>query len=142
MLEPYLSFFLGHWMLTAAFLVVAVVFLFNEWRQRAFGAVRVTDQELVNLLNHSDAVVIDIRAIEQFQMGHILGAINLPKAQLEGQLQSLQKYKTKALVFVCGNGTEAPEVCRGLMKSGFTKLHYLSTGMTGWIQNGMPVVKK
>jgi rhodanese-related sulfurtransferase len=99
-------------------------------------------QELVNLLNHSAAVVVDIRSAVRFEQGHIIGAINLPQEDFANRLNFLNKYKSKPIILVCAQGMDAPKMAKVLLANGFTQLYFLANGMDGWRQDGMPLVNK
>ncbi len=141
-MEAYFSFLMQHWMLSGTFALLLLLFLLNEWRHRSFGVPGISNQQLVDLLNHSGGVVVDIRAQQGFSKAHILGALNVPQAELAQRLHSLGKYKAKPIIVVCGNGNEAPKVCKLLQAAGFEKLHYLKNGMQGWVQESMPTTQK
>lgn len=141
-MDPFVAFFIEHWILSSTFIVILLLFLANEWRHRTFGLPRVSHTQLVDLLNHSHATVVDVRSHELFEQGHILHAINLPQAQIVEKLNSLNKYKAKPVILVCGQGLDSPKVGQVLIKQGFTQLYCLTGGMGAWLSNGMPVVKK
>ncbi len=141
-MDPFLIFFMQHWILTTAFIMVAILFLVNEWWHSAHGVPSVGPLELVGMLNHSSAVVVDIRAKASFIQGHILGAINLPEEDFGNDYAPLQKYKTKPVILVCAKGFSAPKMAKTLAKNGFTSLYYLTGGMEAWQTQNMPVAKK
>lgn len=142
LMDPIIAFLINHWILSTAFVVLAVAFLLNEWRTRAFGMKAISPQELVNLLNHSGAGLIDLRHADRFSKGHILGAQNIPEKDLPKRLNALSKFKTKPLILVCASGMDAPKLSSQLKKEGFTQLYYLAGGMSLWQSNGMPLVNK
>ena len=141
-MDSFISFLINHWILSSVFVVLVVAVLINEWRMKAFGMQGVNPQELVNLMNHAGAGVVDLRSEEQFLRGHILGAINIPEKELPNRLGILNKYKSKSLVLICATGMASPKLSTQLKKEGFTQLYYLSGGMNLWQSNGMPVVNK
>ncbi len=141
-MDPYISFLVEHWMLSAAFGAILLLLIGNELRQRSFGVPGVSPQQLVDLLNHKDAVVIDIRSHERFDLGHILGAHNIPSENFEPGLKTLNKYKAKPIVLVCAQGNDSPKKGKVLKQNGFTELYHLSGGMDAWHAQGMPVTKR
>lgn len=136
------AFLIKHWALSSA--VVGLLFLFaaNEWRYRRYGLPKVDPQELITLVNHQGAVVVDIRSKAHYDMGHILGAISIPAAEMESKLSTLSKYKNKAMILVCATGLEAPKLSALLTAKGITPLYYLAGGLANWQSQGMPCVKK
>ncbi len=142
MMDPYIAFLVEHWMLSAAFGAIVLLLIGNELRQRSFGVTGISSQQLVDLLNHKDAAVIDIRSRERFDLGHILGAINIPSENFGSSLKTLQKYKNKPIILVCGNGIDSPKKGKVLKENGFTDLYHLNGGMEAWHAQGMPVAKR
>lgn len=140
-MDPLLVFFVKHWMLSSAFLVLVVVFLLNEWRHRAMGIPSLDPQQLVNLLNHNGGVAVDVRSQVSYQQGHIIGAQSIPQEELAAKLNVLNKYKSKPIILVCARGLDAPKMAKLLAANGFNQLYFLANGMEGWVSNGMPLVK-
>lgn len=141
-MDSIISFLASHWILSTTFVVLVLLFLVNEWRNHISGMKGINPQELVNLMNHSGAVLIDVRTQERFTQGHILGAQNIPEKDFANRLNALNKFKSKPLVLVCGQGADAPKLSSLLVKGGFSQLYYLAGGMNVWQANGMPVVNK
>lgn len=141
-MDSLVKFFMEHWILTSVFVVIALLLLINEWRQRTHGLQGLSVAKVVDLINHSGAVVIDVRASEAFKKGHIVNSINLPKAEIANRLNQVAKYKKKPVVLVCHAGLEAPKAAEELQKHGFENLSFLSGGVEAWKSDAMPVVTK
>ncbi len=141
-MDPYISFLVEHWMLSGLFGVILVLLLGNELRHRAFGVPGLSPQQLVDLLNHKDAVVVDTRASERFNLGHILGAMNIPAENVGSSLKTLNKYKNKPIILICGLGADSSKLSKIFKANGFTELYHLSGGMDAWHAQGLPVAKK
>jgi 3-mercaptopyruvate sulfurtransferase SseA len=60
---------------------------------------RVTVQEAKALADRGEAVIVDVRAKEQYEGEHIKGSISVPRAELVARLGDLPK--DKLLVFYC-----------------------------------------
>ena len=43
----------------------------------------ITNPEAVHLMNNEEAVVIDLRSIDEFQRGHIIGSVNLLPTEIK-----------------------------------------------------------
>jgi rhodanese-related sulfurtransferase len=140
--DAILNFIVAHWILGAAFVGVLILLVLNEWRFRGRGMVKLNTQQLVEKLNHSGAVVVDIRSAERFQLGHILHAINIPEAEVQTRSTQLNKYKNKPIIIVCATGIDSPKAGKILKDQGFSELYYLYGGMQEWNSQNMPVSKK
>tara|TARA_R110002110_G_scaffold65206_4_gene179995 strand:- start:77344 stop:77784 length:441 start_codon:yes stop_codon:yes gene_type:complete len=140
-METYWLFFTEHWALSSAFVVLLILFLANEWRNRGVGAFAVSPQEMVGLLNHSRAVVIDIREKEMFEQGHILGAMNILQSEMEGKKKILNKYRSKPIIFVCQNGLSSSKARQWLLQEGFEEVYSLKGGIENWKTENLPISK-
>ena len=141
-MNPYISFLMEHWIAASGFVIILLILVINEWRHRAFGVQGITPQQLVEILNHANGVVLDVRAKEQFEKGSVLNAINIPYDDVKNQLNTLSKYKTKPVIVVCQKGLSAPKTANLLKNEGFTQVYYLEGGIEVWQSNGMPIFKK
>ena len=47
------------------------------------------------------ALLVDVRSPEEYQAGHISGAINIPAERIRGEAGLLPKDKTKPIIFYC-----------------------------------------
>lgn len=98
-------------------------------------------QELVNLVNHSGAVILDVREPKEYEDGHIVDAINIPQNAIESRLSELNDFKDKPVIVVCKMGQSAGITGTALHKAGFQQVRRLSGGMAEWRNQNLPVVK-
>ncbi|MEX0943231.1 MAG: rhodanese-like domain-containing protein [Pseudomonadales bacterium] len=138
MVEQLFEFAGNHYILVGTFLFLLVAFFVNEGKQ---GGTAIATGGLVNLINHQDAVVLDVRDSKDFAGGHIAGAINVPYSSLEGKIPELETYKARPVVLVCKLGQHAGAAGRKLRAQGFEDVRRLSGGMAEWTGANLPVVK-
>ena len=100
-------------------------------------AVRATD-----LINHENAVVVDVRPMADFHQGHIIGAINIPSNGFANQLKQLEKYKGRPIVVSCRSGAQSAPACATLRKAGFERVHNLRGGVLAWQNANLPLTRK
>jgi rhodanese-related sulfurtransferase len=125
----------------AAFAVAAALaVLINELRMRAAGFAALAPQEVIRLMNQG-ATVLDMRAQQEYQQGHITGARHFDPGQLASAADSLRKYKEKALIVYCDQGSGAATAVRSLTKQGFTKVFNLRGGIAAWRAENLPLAR-
>ncbi|MGB6976510.1 MAG: rhodanese-like domain-containing protein [Gammaproteobacteria bacterium] len=139
-MEQFITFIMHHWPLSLAFLVVLILLILEESRGALLGAPRISPQEATRLLNHENAVVVDVREATAYDSGHILGAINVPQNKIENELPQLEKLKDKPIIVVCASGQESLKAANKLRKPG-VKVHVLAGGLNAWRNAGLPLVK-
>ncbi len=139
-MQDILSFIQNHWMLSTALIIIFVLLLVIEWIRNKQGARRISPQEATQLMNHQDAVLVDIRPADAFKTGHIVGSISIPFAELENKPKKLEKYKSKPIILVCAAGLESARAATLLMKIGLSAF-ILAGGIRSWRDAEMPLVK-
>ncbi|MBM4403146.1 MAG: FAD-dependent oxidoreductase [Candidatus Cloacimonetes bacterium] len=72
------------------------------------------------------ALLIDVRMEDEFALGSIEGAVNIPVDGLRNRLSEIPKDKT--VILFCGIGQRAYLAARILMQNGFSKVFNLSGG--------------
>ena len=138
-----LAEFIGnHLYLSLAFMAVLFLYimLFMSEKMQAFANVNTT--ELTQLVNHKNAIVIDTRANDAFNSGHIVNAINIPLAELISSESSVEKFKGKTVITYCVSGLTSKSACKHLIKSGVENVYNLTGGMNSWLNEKLPVVSK
>jgi len=125
----------------AAFAVAAAVaVLINELRLRASSVGALAPQEVIRLMNQG-ATVLDMRAQQAYQEGHISGARHFDAGQLPNASDALKKYKERALIVYCDKGTSAAAAVRTLSRQGFTKVFNLRGGIAAWRAENLPLAR-
>ena len=109
--------------------------------RRGAGGPWVSTLQATQLMNRDDAVVVDLRAADEYAKGHILGARSIPIADLERRAGELDKYKSKPVIVHCGDGNRAGAGIPLLRKQGFANVVNLSGGYAAWQQAGLPTEK-
>ena len=95
----------------------------------------------VQLINRERAVVVDVSETEEFALGHVGGAKNVPVSQLEQRLPEVVKNKTVPLIVVCPSGTRAARGAAIARKLGYDKAQALAGGLKAWKEANLPVEK-
>jgi len=133
------QFITNHWELWLALVLILLAIYINELISQKKRAKELSPQAAVNLINHENAVVVDLRDAESFSKGHIIDAIRA-SAEDFGQ-QRMKKYKDKAIILVCAKGLQATSLASKLKKEGFLQVMVLSGGLAAWQAAELPIVK-
>ncbi|MBF0254407.1 MAG: rhodanese-like domain-containing protein [Candidatus Omnitrophica bacterium] len=84
-------------------------------------------------------LILDIRDPEDYQAGHLPGAINIPLKTLGYRVYSLDK--TREVIAYCDHGIQSRVACQVLTSAGFKDVYNLTGGLDAWtypleVQNG------
>ncbi|NIM28230.1 MAG: rhodanese-like domain-containing protein [Gammaproteobacteria bacterium] len=136
------EFIANHSSLVLAFVVILAMLLWTLWQGASRGLKKLSPMDATQLINHEDAVVLDVRSDGEFKQGHIINAVNIPQKTLEEQLSKLEKYRDRPIITACRNGQIALGVGNRLRKQGFEKVYNLAGGLMAWEGANLPLVKK
>jgi rhodanese-related sulfurtransferase len=98
-------------------------------------------QAMVQLMNREKAVVIDVCEPDEFSRGHVIGAKNLPLAQVNDKLPQWVKNKSTPVIMVCQVGARSSRAAAVARKLGYENAHSLSGGLRAWVAASMPTEK-
>lgn len=135
------TFVLEHWFLFLGFFAALAMLIASFFKERLLGFREIKPAEAVEMINHQDAVVVDVREPEEFAAGHILNAINVPLAALVDRAGELEPYRARPLIVYCRSGSRAARASSLLRRLDFPSLTKLSGGMMAWERAGLPVSK-
>ncbi len=134
-----MNFIIDNWYLFFIALASGGMLLAPLVREATGGTL--TPANAVLLINREKGVVIDVSEPEEFAAGHVVGAKNVPLAQLEERLPLVVKNKALPVVLVCTKGARAQRAVGVAQKLGYDKAQALAGGMKAWRDAAMPVEK-
>lgn len=133
------QFITNHWQLWLALVVVLLAIFINEFIAQKQRGKELSATAAVEMINHENAIIIDLRDAETFRAGHIIDAINATADDFSQQ--RMVKYKTKPIIFVCARGLQSAPLTAKLRTQGFTQPMVLAGGIAAWQAASLPLVK-
>ena len=103
----------------------------------SFGDVTVEEAKSLVESNVS-LIIVDVRTREEYDSGHIEGAILIPVSELEGRINELSK--EEEFLIYCRTGNRSSNSVNILKANGYTKIFHMNDGIIAWIQAGYPTV--
>jgi rhodanese-related sulfurtransferase len=95
----------------------------------------------LQLINHKNALVLDVRDEGEYKAGHILNSAPIQLGKLKERIGELEKYKEQPIVVVCRSGNRSVSACMMLGKSGFNQVYNLAGGIIAWQKANLPLEK-
>ena len=86
-------------------------------------------------------LVLDVRARDVYDIGHIGDARNIPAADIASQADTLKRWREKNVIVYCDSGIGGGGAVRSLSKLGFAKVFNLAGGLDAWRKENLPIVK-
>lgn len=134
-----LDFFMTNWQLSGLMLLVIGAYVVFEVMQQFMVGNSVSPEEAVAMINHQNAVVLDVRTPQEFATGHILDSIHVDTTESDAKLKHLNKYSQKPVIVVCAHGKRSGLFLKRLQSLGFTDAINLTGGLHAWQNAGLPL---
>lgn len=109
--------------------------------KRGGGATALSPLEATQLINHRNAIVVDVRDEKDFAAGSLAGARNIPFTALATRASELVRFKSRPVLIVCGAGPESAKSIEQFKAQGFEEAYSLAGGAAAWRQAGLPLVQ-
>jgi rhodanese-related sulfurtransferase len=135
-----LEYLSHHPYLAGGAVLVAIALAAYEIRARLQAFAALSAMQAVRLMNQG-ALVLDLRARESFDAGHIGDARNVPAAELAAQADTLKKWREKTVITYDDSGSGGATGARILAKLGFKQVFNLEGGLNAWVKDNLPLTK-
>ena len=107
--------------------------LINEAKQRIR---EISPRDAVALHREGgDAVFVDVREPNEWNLGRVPGSVFIPRGTLEGQIEQ-RVPRDRRIVLYCAAGNRSALAADTLRQMGYTKVESLADGWRGWVGAG------
>ena len=83
---------------------------------------------------------MDVREVDEWQEGHLPGAVHVPRGNLESRIERVAPDKAQTVLLYCAVGARSAFAAKTLSELGYTNVHSLAGGITDWKQQGLEIV--
>jgi molybdopterin/thiamine biosynthesis adenylyltransferase/rhodanese-related sulfurtransferase len=90
-------------------------------------------------IESGEPVVVDVREQDEWDEGHIPGAVHVPRGHLESRIERLAPDTARPVVVYCSAGNRSAFAAKTLTELGYDDVVSLAGGFTDWKRNGFPV---
>ena len=99
---------------------------------------RINLDEAAEMLKTDESLVVDVRNLDEWQSGHVEGAIHIPVDDILGRVNELPT--DKDLLFICAMGVRSGLACEMTAAMGLSveRLYNIEDGTAAWIEKGLP----
>jgi rhodanese-related sulfurtransferase len=134
-----MSFIEKNWMLILVMFVSGAMLLWPILQRRFSPMKEVGNLNVTHLINHKNALLLDIREDKEFEGGKMPDAVHIPLSQLDARGAELAKMSGRPVVVYCSRGQRSRSAAGALAKLGFTEIYSLHGGLKAWKDAGLPV---
>lgn len=94
--------------------------------------VSIDGTEAKRLINEENAIIIDVRSLEEYGSGHIKDSINIPVDTIElEKIEQVISSKENKIIVYCRSGNRSRQAAQLLIDLGYTNVYDLG-GINNW----------
>lgn len=134
-----MSFIEKNWMLILVMFLSGAMLLWPILQRRFSPVKEVGNLNVTHLINHQNAVLLDVREAAEYPGGRLPNAIQIPLSELPARVGELEKLKGRPIVVYCARGQRSRGAGHVLAKLGFADIYQLHGGLKAWKDAGLPL---
>jgi rhodanese-related sulfurtransferase len=134
-----MAFIEKNWLLILAFVASGVMLVWPVIARRFSPVKEIGTLNVTQLINHQNAVLLDVRETGEFAGGKLPNALHIPLSQLAGRGGELAKLTARPIVVYCALGRRGRGAGGVLAKLGFANIYMLHGGLKAWKDAGLPL---
>jgi len=90
-------------------------------------------------LDEDPPALLDVREQNEWDEGHIPGAVHVPRGFLESKIEIAVPDRSQPVIVYCSGGNRSAFAAKTLEELGYEDVASLAGGFTDWKRNGLPV---
>lgn len=83
--------------------------------------------------------LLDVRGLDEWERGHLKGAIHIPRGEMEAHVESALPDKSREVVIYCAGGVRSLLAGETLKALGYENVISMAGGYGDWADAGLPV---
>lgn len=117
--------------------IIALLLFFSVRRMLLLRSLTTyTPLEVRKKLKQRNAVLLDVRTLNEHRQSAINGSVHIPLHELRWRADELQRYKNKEIVCYCATGNRSASAAATLKKLGYNAAN-LKGGIAEWKLSGL-----
>lgn len=137
-MEQYIEFIGKNPILFIILAVIVGMIVWTELRRFTRGFKDLTPLQVVQMMNHDNALLLDVREDAELNQGRISGAKHIPLSVLKQRIEELRKYCDKPIIAFCRSGNRSVQACSMLKKHQFENVFHMKGGLLAWESAQLP----
>ena len=82
-----------------------------------------------------DVAFLDVREPNEWNLGHIPGAVHIPRGQLETNIEQ-RLPRDREIVIYCASGNRSALAADTMQQMGYARVSSMAGGWRDWVQSG------
>lgn len=117
----------------AIIIIISIgIFIFKKGHESNVQYVKISAKEAKEIIdNNSDIIILDVRREDEYQTGHIEGAVCIPNEVISSQAENLLPDKEQEILVYCRSGNRSSQATNKLLDLGYTNVRDFG-GIIDW----------
>jgi molybdopterin/thiamine biosynthesis adenylyltransferase/rhodanese-related sulfurtransferase len=112
---------------------------YRELLQQVKGEIAEVDAARArDFISERGAAIVDVRERDEWDEGHLPGAVHVPRGNLESRIEAAVPDKASPVLLYCASGNRSAFAAKSLEDLGYENVVSLAGGFTDWKRNGLP----
>lgn len=86
----------------------------------------------------NDPVLLDVRSLDEWELGHLKGAIHVPRGEMEARAEEAMPDKSREVIVICAGGVRSLLAGETLRDLGYEKVISMEGGYGDWEDANLP----
>lgn len=99
-------------------------------RYRTNKDITISEAEQI-ISNTKNAVLIDVRSVQEYRESHINGAICIPHFEIQNRIEKEISDKNTLIILYCQSGIRSKKAGEMLAKKGYSNVYNIKNGLDG-----------
>jgi rhodanese-related sulfurtransferase len=104
------------------------------------GWLQLPPPDAFDFIEQVEPYLLDVRRPDEYEAGHIEGAVNIPLAELDGRIAELPQDLDAPMLVYCAVGIRGNFGLVYLKMLGYTNVRNITGGLNNWTNAGLPTV--
>jgi len=101
----------------------------------------ISPQDAAAKLKSGEAVIVDVRDKDEWDEGHIPGAMHMSRGAIELDIEEKVPDTNAMIICHCGGGGRGALATESLQKMGYKNVRNMAGGFKAWKAAGLPATK-
>src|SRR5205085_2984525 len=101
----------------------------------------ISPQDAAAKLKSGDVVIVDVRDKDEWDEGHIAGALHMSRGTIELDIEEKVPDTNAMIICHCGGGGRGALATESLQKMGYKNVRNMSGGFKAWKAASLPMTK-
>jgi sulfur-carrier protein adenylyltransferase/sulfurtransferase len=81
-------------------------------------------------------LLLDVREQDEWQEGHLPGAVHIPRGNLESRVEAVIPDRSREIIIYCAGGSRSAFAAKSLIELGYDNVSSMAGGFSDWKRNG------